>query len=497
MPRALASLLIAAALGASASPALAATPTIDAPSAARLTLVGPPGSATGSAIANVGDLNGDGRPDIAVGAPERALPGRPLAGTVYVVFGSAATGMLDLDALGTGGFTIMGGRNYRAGLGVAAAGDVNGDGRPDLLVSAPRKNGYKVPGSAFVVYGKADTAAIDLSALTTAQGFEISGVAPSPNATPEDIAGPGDIDGDGFADVLVTTAGRDAVVVYGAAHRASFDLRNLGRVPSRGFRITGPGGQPTVAAAGDVNGDHRADLLVGAPSVLLPGHRFPVNSAFVVFGHRRSATLDLRHLGSRGFRIGGLAAGRIVRPAVAGVGDLSANGRADLLVIRDPGGAPGEVPQAAVVLGSRSTQSVDLGRLTAAKRGFRIRGETPPANGFSVLGPLAGVGDLNGDGVPDLGLASATAPSGVANRVQSAFIVYGRARSPTLALPDLGTAGFRLTGPPPPASGAGCESRLGAALAPGGDFDGDGRADLVVGAPGIGCSGRVFVIPAP
>jgi large repetitive protein len=494
MSRAPASLVTAVVIAAAATSAQAATRQIDAPSAARLTLVGPPGSATGSAIANLGDVNGDGRPDIAVGAPERALPGRPVAGTVYVVFGSAATGTLDLDALGGGGFTIVGGRNYRAGLGVAAAGDVNGDHRPDLLLSAPRKNGYKVAGSAFVVYGKADTATIDLTTLTSAQGFEITGVAPSPNATPDDVAGPGDIDGDGHADLLLTGAGRDAAVIYGAQRRTTVDLRHPG---SRGFRIVGAGGSPAVAAARDVNGDRRGDLLVGAPSVLLPGRRFPVNSAFVVFGHRRTSTLDLRRLGSRGFRIGGLVAGRIARPAVAGVGDVSANGRDDLLVMRDPGGAPGGVPQAALVLGWRSTTTVDLGRLTATKRGFRLRGEAAPGGAFSVLGPLAPVGDLNGDGVPDLGLGSATAPSGIANHIQSAFVVYGRARSPTLPLPDLGAAGFRLTGPAPPAPGAGCESRLGAALAPGGDFDGDGRADLVVGAPGLGCAGRVFVIPAP
>jgi hypothetical protein len=498
MPRALALLTALAAMPALAGSAQAATPQIDAATAARLTLVGPPGSATGSAVARLGDLNGDGRPDLAIGAPERALPGRPLAGTVYVVFGSAQTGTLDLDALGAGGFQIVGGRNYRAGLGVAAAGDVNGDGRPDILVSAPRKNGYKVPGSAFVVYGKADTATVDLSALGTAQGYEIKGVAPSPNATPDDLAGVGDIDGDGFADLLLTTAGRDAAVVYGARRRASFDLSRIGRVTGRGFLVKGAGGQPTVGSAGDVNGDHRGDLLIGAPSVRLPGHRFPVNSVYVVFGHRRTSTLDLVHLGARGFRIGGLVGGRIVRPAVAGVGDLSANGRDDLLVMRDPGGAPGGVPQAAVVLGSRATTTVDLGRLAADKRGFRIHGEAAPGGAFSVLGPLAGLGDLNGDNVPDLGLTSSTAPTGTAGHVQSVYVVYGRARSPTLSLTDLGGGGFRLTGPPPPATGTtGCESRLGAALAPGGDFDGDGRADLVVGAPGLGCAGRVFVIEAP
>src|SRR3954462_3954948 len=104
MSRTLTSLATAAVMAVCAVTAQGATPQIDAPSAARLTLVGPAGSATGNAVARLGDLNGDGRPDIAIGAPERALPGRPLAGTVYVVFGSAQTGTLDLDALGSAGF---------------------------------------------------------------------------------------------------------------------------------------------------------------------------------------------------------------------------------------------------------------------------------------------------------------------------------------------------------------------------------------------------------
>jgi hypothetical protein len=468
--------------------ATAATRTVEASAAARLTLLGAPGSGAGSAVARLGDLNGDGRPDLAIGAPFASLPGRPNAGVVYVVLGSSASGAVGLDALGTGGFRIEGGRNYRAGFALAAAGDVNGDGRPDLLLSAPRKNGYKVSGSAFVVYGKADAATVDLAHLSSAQGFEIVGTAPNPVASAEDVAGPGDVDGDGHADVLVTTAGHGAALVYGAAHRGRVDLRRgLG---ARGFRIVGTA-LPSVAAAGDVDADGRPDLLLGAAAVRLPGRRFPVNSAFVVFGRRRSATVDLRRLGSRGVRIGGLVSGRIARPAVAGVGDLNGDRRADLLVVRDPGGAPGGRPEAAVVFGSRSTRTVDLGRLGA--RGFRLLGPRIPG-GFSVLGPVAGAGDLDGDGIPDLALAGSTAPagSGGSDHTASVYVVLGRRTTSTLALADLGAAGLQLVGPPPPTqSTAICESRLGAALAP------VERGALLVGAPGLDCAGQALIVAAP
>jgi FG-GAP repeat protein len=483
-----------------AGPAAAATRAIDAPSAARLTLQGPPAGGTGTAVAQLGDVNGDGRPDVAVGAPFADLPGRPDAGSVFVVFGSRATGTQSLEA-GGDGFRIIGGRYYRAGLGVAAAGDVNRDGRPDVLLSAPRKGvaGYKTPGSAYVVFGKPGTETIDLTQLTSAQGFEIVGVVPHPAATPDNVAGAGDVDRDGYDDVLVTVGtfrkrGFDyrggAAVIYGSRHPRRVDLQRLG---SRGFRLTAAANTagPTVAGAGDVNGDHRADLLLGAAHVLLPGRRYPVNSVFVVFGRRHQGTIDLRRLGSRGFRIGGLVRRTTFFPGVAGIGDLNSDRRADVLVIRDPGGSVGRRPQAAVVFGSRSTRTVDLGHLGA--RGFRILGE--PATGrFSGLGPVAGLGDVDADGIPDFGLGSYTQAAG-GRFEHSAFVVFGRRATSTVSLEDLGAGGFRLTGP---AGSETCGARgVGAALAPAGDPDGNGQPDLLVGAPALGdCAGQALVVPA-
>jgi hypothetical protein len=498
-PRALLAVLLPLAIS---SPAHAATRAVDAPAAARLTLQGPAAGATGTAVAQLGDVNGDGRPDVAVGAPFVDLPGRPDAGTVYVVFGSAAKGTASLDGAGDRlpGFKIVGGKYYRAGFAVAAAGDVNGDGRPDILLAAPRHGvaGYKTPGSAYVVFGKADGGTVDLASLTPAQGFEIVGISAAQSA--DTVAGVGDVDRDGYADVLVNEGyfrkrGFDyrggAALVYGGRRATRVDLQRLG---SRGVRITGGAvnGGPAVAGAGDVNGDHRADLLLGAPSVLLPGKRYPVNSAFVIFGRRYTRTLDLRRLGSNGFRIGGLVGQRIYRPAVAGVGDLNHDHRADLLVVRDPGGTIGRRPQAAVVFGSRSTRTVDLGHL--GSRGFRVLGESA-AGRFSVLRAVAGVGDLNGDGTPDIGLGSATRPRDGAYDY-SAFVVFGRRATSTMRLDDLGDAGLRLTGPPATAQ---CGAQgLGAALAGAGDPDGDGRAEVLLGAPALGgCAGQALLVALP
>lgn len=495
---ALAAVLFALALG--AAPAGAATRSVDALSAARLTFTGP-GSGVGASVAQLGDVNGDGRPDVAIGAPFTDLPGRSDAGVVYVVFGSTATGTQSLEALGTGGFEIVGGKFYRAGFEVRAAGDVNRDGRPDILLAAPRKGvaGNKTPGSAYVVYGKADSTTVDLPTLRSSQGFEIVGTAPSAGST---LAGVGDLDRDGYADLAVTEGyyrkkGFDyrggAAVIYGSKRPGRVDLQHLG---SRGFRVAGAelNGGTTVGAAGDVNGDHRADLLLGANHLLLPGKRFPVNAVFVVFGRRSTATLDLRRLGSRGFRIGGLVAQQIYSPPATGVGDLNGDHRADVLLIRLPGGSVGRRPEATIVFGSRSTKTVDAGRLGA--RGFRILGESATGR-FSGLSTVAALGDVNGDGVPDLGLGSWTRPPSDSYAYDySAFVIYGRRATTTVRLEDLGATGVRLTGP---VSTMACGAPgLGSAIAPAGDFDGDGHPDLLLGAWGLdSCAGRALVVPAP
>jgi hypothetical protein len=492
--------LASLAAGVVASWAIAATTAVDAPTAARLTLHGPPTSGTGTSVAEVGDVDGDGRSDSAVGSPFADLPGRPDAGTVFVVFGSAARGTAALDDVGGAvpGFKIVGGRYYRAGLGVAAAGDVNRDGRPDILLSAPRQGiaGYKTPGSAYVVFGKADTATVDLAALTAAQGFRIIGL--SEMHVPDTIAGAGDVDGDGYSDVVVTAAyfrkrGFDyrggAAVIYGGRRPGRVDLQRLG---SRGFRVSSGAGAraPAVAGAGDVDGDGRGDLLLGVPSVLLPGKRYPVNSAFVVFGRRYRGTIDLRRLGSRGFRIGGLVTGSIDRPAVAGIGDVNRDRRADVLLVRRPGGVVGSRPEAAVVLGSRSTRTVDLGRL--GSRGFRILGESATGR-YSGLVSVAAVGDVDGDGVADGALGSYTRAGDGPYRY-SAFIVFGKRGTSALRLDDLGSAGVHLAGPP---STERCGAPgIGASMASAGDPDRDGRPDLLLGAPLLGdCAGQALIVP--
>jgi hypothetical protein len=96
-------------------------------------------------------------------------------GKAYVVFGKKDNTAINLSAIasGTGGFVINGENKYDDnGISVSAAGDVNGDGLDDVIVGAPYKIGSRPEsvGKSYVIFGKTDSTAIDLSAISNGTG---------------------------------------------------------------------------------------------------------------------------------------------------------------------------------------------------------------------------------------------------------------------------------------------------------------------------------------
>ncbi len=159
----------------------------------------------GWSVAGVGDVNGDRRLDVAVGAPFSANNERASSGSAHVLYGPFAGADLDVGAADVRGFRIDGAAEGDFAAGSIAAGDVNGDRRADLLIGSPEtdNNEREQSGSVYVVFGGARRGQLDLATLTA--GFRIDGAEDGDQAG-WSVGRAGDVNGDGRADMLVGRA---------------------------------------------------------------------------------------------------------------------------------------------------------------------------------------------------------------------------------------------------------------------------------------------------
>ncbi len=163
----------------------------------------------GQDVAGLGDVNGDGYDDIAIGAHRAPRGALTFVGRVYVIFGSSgasATSPVDLEALdGSTGFAILGLKEYdQIGVSIASAGDVNADGHQDILVAGDGVTAG-TDGEAYVIYGGPTvgaTGSVDLAALNPSVGARLFGYVVEGDVPPG-LAGIGDINSDGVDDVAV------------------------------------------------------------------------------------------------------------------------------------------------------------------------------------------------------------------------------------------------------------------------------------------------------
>jgi len=461
--------------------------------------------------AAAGDVNGDGFDDLIVGAPaaDGAGNAKQAAGDSYVVFGkargfAAAVDLADV-AGGIGGFVIHGEDAFDyAGVAVAGAGDVNGDGVDDLVIGARLARGAgnakDRAGDSYVVFGRAGgfDAPVELAQIAQGQGgFAIRG-RDSIDFLGEAVASAGDLNGDGFNDLIVgavladgagnakSDAG-DSYVVFGRAggFGATIDLANL--TPTQGVLVingedAGDNAGSSVAAAGDINGDGFDDLIIGAPGADGPGNARPgAGGSYVVFGQAGGfgTAIDLARIaeGQGGFVIHGNSAGNVSGLSVAAAGDLNGDGIGDVII-----GAVSAAGASYVVYGRTGGfgPAIDLANVAAGIGGFVIRGE----DAFDSAGAsVATAGDINGDGFDDV-IIGAPGADGAGNARLSAggaYVVFGRAggfgATIDLAQVAAGQGGFVI-------HGEDVRDYAGNFVASLGDLNGDGFDDLIVGARG-------------
>ena len=230
-----------------------------------------------ASVSGAGDLNDDGFDDLIIGDYDD--------GIAHVVYGEADPAPLSLAFLGDRGFTMSGMSTDGFAFGeVSGAGDFNGDGFLDLVIgsTAAFSGPAESAGVAYVVYGSDDPGDLVLTDLDGA-GLRILG-AVEDSFTGGSVDGVGDFNGDGFDDLVLSASGTgSAYVVYGRADGADIDLAELGAGGLLLERtVVDEDAGATVSTAGDVNNDGLADIIVGALGEDANGT--DSGRAYVVFG---------------------------------------------------------------------------------------------------------------------------------------------------------------------------------------------------------------------
>jgi FG-GAP-like repeat/FG-GAP repeat len=388
----------------------------------------------GESVAGAGDVNGDGYSDVIVAA-DWYDNGQINEGAVFVYHGSA-------NGISTTAAAMLESNQERAYMGgsIASAGDVNSDGYSDVIVGVSFfENGQAGEGAAFVYYG--GPRGINTHVPLVIEGNKRY------SSMGTDVAGAGDVNGDGFSDVI--TSNQDTAFVFQGSAGGVITTNTIGKIT---IPPTEYGADVSaVSSAGDVNGDGYSDVIVGSMDYEngqdFEGAAFVYHGSITGISNTAATVLE----GNQEFSLFGYG-------GLACAGDVNGDGYSDVIVgavyyynVQDVEGA------AFVYHGSAS------GIYT--KAAAKLESNQASANfGWSV----SSAGDVNGDGYSDVIVGVESYDNGQTNE-GAAFIYYGSASGISTTADAMVESNREFSG-------------MGSAVACAGDVNGDGFSDVIVGA---------------
>ncbi|MBE9187540.1 FG-GAP repeat protein [Microcoleus sp. LEGE 07076] len=452
------------------------------------------GNFSGVAVSKTGDINGDKIDDIIVGSFGADPNNVNAAGKSQVIFGNqkfpASVNLSQLN--GQNGFTLNGtdAEGFSGGT-VSSAGDINGDGIKDFIIGAfgAAVNGQNNAGKTYIVFGtnQGFPTNFNLANLNGNNGFAVTGTNTFDYAGLF-ATGISDINGDRIDDILISAPGPlggtpgKSYVIYGRTTGFSPNL-NLAEINNNnGFVINGIDGNSSgTASSGDINGDGIPDLVIGADGGTTNGG-INAGKTYVIFGQQGgfSGSVNVPELnGTTGFFIAGLNAEERSGIALTATGDINGDGNKDI-VIGSPGATVGEQINAGktyVVFGKKDAFPVIINPA-----------ELNGSNGFTIFGfdaegsagnAVSYAGDINKDGFDDLLIGASSANSDDKNNAGKTFIVFGKKEfSANFSLAEANGKNALVL------NGVETDGLVGTAVSGGGDINGDGIDDIIVGAPG-------------